>query len=69
MQPLPERNNMLLAKERSVDIENWGSYISITSHMLDADFQPHKYNLACKHIPKSHTSDNFKNVLVHLAIE
>lgn len=69
MQPLPERDNILLAKERWVDIENWGTYISITSHMLDADFQPQNYNLACKHIPNSHISDNFKNVLVHLAIE
>lgn len=43
------------------------SYVSMTCHLLDSQFQPHTYNLACKHVPECHTSANLKDVLLELA--
>lgn len=45
------------------------SYISLTCHMLNANFEPHNFNLSCKHMPQGHTAENLKNALLELAAE
>ncbi|KAG0429922.1 hypothetical protein HPB47_023163 [Ixodes persulcatus] len=45
------------------------SYISMMCHLLDAHFQSRNYNLACRHMPEGHTSENLKSLLLDLATE
>ncbi|KAH6941861.1 hypothetical protein HPB50_023667 [Hyalomma asiaticum] len=58
----------------SVTTDGWSSrpgdsYVSFTCHLLDEEFNPHNYHLACRHMPEGHTSENLKDVLLDLAEE
>lgn len=58
----------------SVTTDGWtsrpgDSYVSFTCHLLDEEFRPRNYHLACRHMPEGHTSGNLKRVLLDLAEE
>ncbi|KAL1465900.1 hypothetical protein MTO96_043061 [Rhipicephalus appendiculatus] len=58
----------------SVTTDGWSSrpgdsYVSFTCHLLDEEFSLRNYQLACRHMPEGHTSENLKNVLLDLAEE